>query len=229
MLLSQAIEQSLSCRPRTQKPGCISITQATECGTLYTIHELMILQNVAKKYQLPIHMDGARFANALVTLGCKPADITWKVGIDVLSLGATKNGAFIGELLIFFNDVYVQQFDYVHRRAGQLMAKTRYIAAQLIAYFKDDLWLKNALYTNKHAQLLASVFSENNIDLVYPVQANELFVYFSDHLAAYLIKEGVGFYEWSCQDQKLYRFVTLLCTTEKDIGNFACILKNYIK
>lgn len=135
---------SLSVRPHGPKSGCISVTQATECGTIYTPDELSKIHNIVKQYNMPIHMDGARFANGLATLNCKPADLTWKVGVDVLSLGATKNDAMCAEAIVFFNHQYAKNFDYLHKRAGQLMSKSRFFTCQFLAYFKENLWLENA-------------------------------------------------------------------------------------
>lgn len=228
-MLELEILSALSLRPHKQKPGCISITQATEYGTVYNIEELNKIYKVAQKYNLPIHMDGARFANGLVTLGCSPAEATWKSGVDVLSFGATKNGALLAEAVIFFNHKYAQEFDYLHKRAGQLMSKSRFFACQFLAYFDNNLWLRNALAANEAAQKLATLFRKHNIRVVYPVQANELFVLLSPQQANYLITYGCKFYAWGEPSSQLYRFVTSYCTSLQDIEALNDCLTSYYK
>lgn len=224
-LLQAQILSSQAARPLVHKPGCISITQVTEHGTVYTLQELKDLQHLAQKHNLPMHMDGARFANALVTLGCKPADMTWKVGIDVMSFGATKNGALSAEAVVFFNHAYAEDFDYMHKRAGQVASKGRFFACQFLASLNDGLWLKNAQHANDMAQKLACVFRNNGVSIRYPVQANELFVGLSPARVEYLIQHNCGFYEWD-EQSNLYRFVTSFFTTDADITTFEDCLSN---
>lgn len=226
-LLDRTIMQDLSLKPRKQKPGCISLTQVTELGTVYSISELEKISLVAKKYGLPIHMDGARFTNALVSLGCRPSEVTWKVGVDVLSLGATKNGAMCAEAVVFFNRDHANDFVYLQKRAGQLMSKTRFISCQFLSYFKDDLWLKNASHANSMAQKLAKVFLKHNFKIAYPVEANEVFVNIEKNFADYLLKSDVGFYPWGDPQDCLYRFVTSFYTTIDEIENFDLFLERY--
>lgn len=215
--LDAKVQSLLAHRPHAQKPGCVSITQATECGTIYAIDELKEISTTCKKYDLPLHMDGARFANSLVASNATPADLTWKAGVDVLSFGATKNGALCAEAVIFFNKKYAHDFDYLHKRAGQLMSKTRFFACQLLAYLENDLWLNNARHANIMAQELAQVFHQHNIVPIYPVQANELFVTLTSACAEYLQQQGCGFYSWGAVDSNLYRFVTSWMTSAADI------------
>lgn len=204
-------------KPHGQRPGCVSITQSTECGTVYTLEELQEISKACKEQGLPLHMDGARFANSLVTLNCTPSEITWKAGIDVMSFGATKNGALCAEAILFFNPHYAENFDYLHKRAGQLMSKSRFFAAQFLAYFENNLWLKNARHANMMAQNLKMVFSKYEFELVYPVEANEIFVKLPPRCAVYLRSKNISFYEWGLPGSNLCRFVTSWITSNSDI------------
>lgn len=227
--LNEKILQSLSLRPHGQKPGCISITQATECGTVYNINELIEIHNIAKKYNMSLHMDGARFANSLITLNCKPSDITWKVGVDVLSFGATKNGAMCAEAIVFFNHEYAKHFDYLHKRSGQLMSKSRFFSCQFLAYLKQDLWLENAKKANFMTKQLSKIFHKHNIEIIYPVESNELFVKLSDKCVEHLKNNNCGFYDWATSKVKteLYRFVTSCFTSNADILALDACLNAY--
>lgn len=219
--LRTAIESAISMRPHTSKPGCITITQATEHGTIYQLAELKEISNIAKEFELPIHMDGARFANSLVTLGCTPAELTWKSGIDVLSFGATKNGALAAEAVIFFNHKYANDFDYKQKRAGQLFSKMRFFSAQFLAYFEDNLWLKNAMHANNSAIELEAIFRKYNLKIDYPVEANEIFVRLHHKLAEHLYNNNASFYEWektSNGTESLYRFVTSFLTSKEHLN-----------
>ena len=227
--IEQSIALSASFHAATSRPGCISITQLTESGTVYSLDEIAALREVAQKYDLPMHMDGARFTNALVALGCSPADVTWRSGMDVMSFGATKNGAMCAEAVVFFNHVYAQDFARRHQRAGQLVSKARFFASQFLAYFDNDLWLKNATHANALAQKMEYVFRTHNKELVYPVQANELFVKLSDSCAQYLQQRGVGFYPWGMPGSGLYRFVTSWYTSDADIAQLNACLKEETK
>ena len=223
ILLKEKILCSLSLRPHMQKPGCISITQATECGTIYTIQELNEIHKIAKEHNMPIHMDGARFANSIITLNCTPAELTWQSGIDVMSFGATKNGAMCAEAIIFFNHKYAENFDYMHKRAGQLMSKSRFFACQFLAYLEQDLWLQNATNANFMAQKCAQILHNNNIKIMCPVEANELFISLPIETANYLRQNNYSFYEWGA-GTGIYRFVTSCFTTDSDIENLAVCL-----
>lgn len=218
------IVHALEMRPHLQRPACMSITQATESGTIYTPAELQAIHQLAQTYDLPIHMDGARFTNALVSLGCTPAEMTWKVGVDALSFGATKNGTLSAEAVIFFDERWAQRAEYLHKQFGQLMSKTRYAAAQFLGYFDKDLWLTNAQHANAQAQALAAVFQKKTITPVHPVQANEVFVSLPKATAQKLSDAGVGFYQWGQAQYNLYRFVTSYCTSDADIQRFAAAL-----
>ena len=228
--LRQHIESSLSMRPHTSKPGCITLSQATECGSIYSLDELRAIAEVAKHHNLPIHMDGARFTNSLITLGCSPAEATWKSGIDVLSFGATKNGAMAAEAVIFFNKKYTQDMDYKQKRAGQLFSKMRFLACQFLAYFEHDLWLKNATHANAMALNLVEIFEKHQLKVEYKVEANEVFVRMKVNLAEYLQQNNGSFYEWEGPNhngEALYRFVTSFLSKKEDLNQLDEHLKNF--
>lgn len=205
--LKNRLNFAKSLKPRMQKPGCITVTQATECGTIYSIDELKTIYDIAKSHEMPVHMDGARFANSLVALEVSPAELTWKAGVDVMSFGATKNGCLNAEAIVFFNQQYANNFEYKHKMAGQLMSKTRFFAAQFLAYFKNNLWIQNAQHANSMAQLVKQAFEKQNIKLQYSVQTNALFPILTKEIADHLRSQGCEFYSWR-PDNNLYRFVT---------------------
>ncbi len=173
----------------------ISITQCTEAGTVYTVDEIAEINKVKQKYDLYLHMDGSRFANALATLGCDVAEITWKSGVDLLSFGATKNGAMMAEALIIFNPALLKDIKRMRKRAGHLISKMRYISAQLLTYLKDDLWLNLARHANQQAARVYESLSDD-CEFIYPVQANEAFIRISETKIENLKKQGFGFHVW---------------------------------
>ncbi len=179
------------------KPAAVSVTQATEWGTVYSLAELGALSNVAREFDLPLHMDGARFANALAHLKCSPADATWKSGVDVLSLGATKNGALCAEAVVFFNAALAQDFERRRKRAGHLWSKMRFLSAQLLGYLENDHWLQNARHANAMAGKLSQALSAMpGTRLLQPVQANEIFISLTPHIVDKLERQGFKFYRW---------------------------------
>ena len=158
-------------------PEAVSITQATEWGTVYDVDQVAELGQACRRQGLYFHMDGARFANALAHLGCSPAELTWRAGVDALSFGATKNGALAAEAVVFFNPELAVGFERRRKRAGQLWSKLRFLSAQMLSYLEDDLWLRNAAHANAMAQALArGLGAIPGVRLVQDVQANELFV-----------------------------------------------------
>lgn len=174
----------------------ISITNATEYGLAYSPDEVAALGDVAKAHGLGFHMDGARFANAVAHLGCAPADVTWRAGVDALSFGCVKNGGMVGEALLFFGEAAPARAAEAKRwrkRSGHLFSKGRYLAAQILAMIEDDLWLANARAANGAAQALAEGASGR---LMHPVQANELFIRLTAEEAARLRAQGFDFYDW---------------------------------
>lgn len=171
----------------------ISITNATEYGLIYRAAEVAALGQLAKERKLALHMDGARFANALATSGERPADVTWRAGVDAMSFGFIKNGGLNAEALILFDTDLFHEVAVRRKRAGHLSSKGRMLAAQILALLENDLWLDNARHANATAQLLAQAAAGR---LVYPVEANELFLHVSPDEAAHLRSQGFDFYDW---------------------------------
>ena len=203
------------------KPAALSLTQSTEWGTVYTPTEVQALADAARAHQLAVHMDGSRLANAIAHLGCSPAGITWKAGVDVLCLGATKNGAMAAEAVIFFNRTHASEFESRRKRGGHLWSKMRFLSAQLIAYLEDGLWLRNASHANAMAaRLAAGLATVHGVRLVQKAQANELFVEMPDRLIESLLADGFEFYRWPAPagvTGSVVRLVTSFCTMERDV------------
>jgi threonine aldolase len=176
------------------QPAALSVTNATEYGLVYTPDELAALGQLCRAHRLHFHVDGARFANAVVRLGCAPADLTWRAGVDVLSFGFVKNGGLSAEALVFFDKSLAQGVHERRKRGGHLLSKGRYLAAQLLAMLEDDVWLRNARTANAGAARLAEAAGAR---LVLPVEANELFVTVSTQEAAALRGQGFEFYDWA--------------------------------
>lgn len=196
-LTPEAIEQIVLKRADIHypKPKVVSLTQPTEVGTLYSLEELAAIRTVAEHYQLKIHMDGARFANAIAALDCSPADMTWKQGVDVLCFGGTKNGLAVGEAVIFFDRTLAADFDYRCKQAGQLASKMRFMSAPLAGVLKDDVWLKHARHANDCAAYLAERLATiEGVRLMFPTQANGVFVELPESVIAALHEKGWHFY-----------------------------------
>ena len=203
----------------SHKPGAISIAQATEFGTVYTRDEVAALADFADAHNMFLHMDGARFANAIASLGCAPKTITWEVGVDVLCFGGTKNGTAAGELVIFFRKELSREFDYRVKQAGQLGSKMRFLAAPWLGLLTDDVWLRNARHANRAARRLAErLGNESNIEIVFPVDANAVFVRMNEQLAGHLQSRGWRFYQFVEPD--IYRLMCSWSTTEAAISDF---------
>jgi threonine aldolase len=176
------------------QPHAISITNATEYGRVYTVAEVAAIGALAKERGLGLHMDGARFANAVAHFGCSPADITWRAGVDALSFGFVKNGAMSAEALVFFKPELAAVTQYRRKRAGLLLSKGRYLAAQILAMLDDDLWIENGRAANARAATLAAAGAER---LIHPVEANEVFLRATPDEAAALRAKGFDFYDWA--------------------------------
>jgi threonine aldolase len=172
---------------------CLSITNATECGLVYSPEETLALGAVCKEFGLRFHCDGARFANAVAFAGCTAADLSWRAGVDLLSFGFSKNGALMGEALVIFDAALAEELRYRRKRAGHLPARGRVIAAQVLALMEGDLWLDNARASNSAARLLGEAAGAR---LVHPVEANEVFVTLSAAEAQLLRDQGFSFYDW---------------------------------
>jgi threonine aldolase len=205
------------------KPRVISITQATELGSVYRRDEIDAIAELAKNRQMFLHMDGARFANAIATLNCAPKEITWQSGVDVLCFGGTKNGLAAGELVIFFKKELAREFEYRVKQAGQLASKARFLAAPWISLLKDGVWLRNAQHANAMATKLAEQLKgEAKSAIVFSVEANAVFVRFSDSVTCDLQARGWHFYKFVEPD--VYRLMCSWATTEEEIDKFVADL-----
>lgn len=178
------------------QPAAINLTQATERGTVYRLDELDALVAVAREYGLRVHMDGARFANAIAALGVTPAAVTWRRGVEVLSFGATKNGAMGAEAVVVFSEDLAEPLRFRARRAGQVFSKMRFISAQLEAYVQDGLWLRLAAHANAMAaRLAAGLGALPDVRLLHPVEANEIFAAMPKPMIEGLLSSGFGLYD----------------------------------
>jgi len=203
----------------SHKPGAISISQATEFGTVYTSDQIAAIGDLARTHRLFLHMDGARFANAIASLNCAPKAITWEAGVDVLCFGGTKNGAAAGELVIFFDKEISCEFDYRTKQAGHLGSKMRFLAAPWLGLLTGDVWRRNAQHANDAARRLADrLEKEAGIQSVFPVEANAMFVSMRERLAKGLQARGWRFYKFIEPD--VYRLMCSWATTERDISDF---------
>ena len=200
------------------KPRAVSITQATEVGTVYGLEELRRIGETAERHQLGFHMDGARFANAVASLGAAPKDVTWRAGVDVLSFGASKNGSHAGDAVVFFDHVLAREFDYRCKQAGQLGSKMRFLAAPWVGLLENGVWLKNATHANTMAKRLEAGLKAADVPILFPVQANAVFAELPPPVIDALHAEGFKFYtfigEGGCR---------LMCawdTREEDVDAF---------
>lgn len=225
----ETLEDALATVPRQSvhhvPPKVLSLTQATEQGTVYTPDEISALSKIAKARNMAVHMDGARFANALVHLNCTPAEATWKSGVDVLCFGATKNGCIAAEALIFFDPATAGDVAYLRKRAGHLFSKHRFLSAQMLAYLKDDLWLKLARYANKCATDLAAGLARGaDTKVWYPTEANEVLVSFDAATLKRLHGAGAKFHPWVMpgdpSEGQMIRLVTSFRTSEAEVARF---------
>lgn len=216
------------------RPMAITITQATEAGTIYSLDEISAIGEIARSKSLPLHMDGARFANALVALDCSPADMTWKRGVDILSFGGTKNGCWCAEAIVFFKPEMAEEVPYIRKRSAQLFSKTRFVSAQLEAYFEDDLWLALARNANSMADRLRHGLARSNVARqAWPTMANEVFAVVGADAAKRAADAGAKFYDWPVPrempkllgpGQRLLRLVTSFSTTSKEVDDFLALI-----
>ncbi len=212
----------------------VTITQATEAGSVYSLDEISELSKVAKEYNIPLHMDGARFANGLVKLGCSPAEMTWKRGVDMVSFGATKNGCWCAEALVVFNRDLFSHFQFIRKRSGHLFSKTRFISAQLEAYLENDLWLKLASHSNAMgAQLEQAIRNSNQVRLAWPSDSNQVFFIADKTKAKIWLDKGARFHPFPTpkgmekeisDSEQVYRLVASFATKQKNIDELAEII-----
>ena len=195
--LREAIAAASASGVHHVKPAAVSLTQATEWGTVYRPDEIRALGDCARDHGLRVHMDGARLANATARLGCRPAELTWRAGVDVLSLGLTKDGALAAEAVVVFDPVLADGLAERRKRAGHLLSKMRFLSTQLVAMLEEDRWLRHAGHANAMADRLAAGLSGvPDVRLVQPVEANELFVAMPQPLIEALWAEGFVFHDW---------------------------------
>lgn len=210
------------------QPKIISITQPTEMGTLYTFNEITEITELAHKYNMLVHLDGARLANAAAALNCSFKALTVDLNIDIVSFGGTKNGLMSAESVIFFNDEHTKNFKYIRKQGMQLASKMRFISAQFIAYLRDDLWLKNAKHANKMAQLLENKVKKfAQVKLTQKVEANGIFAIIPGKIIERL-KQEFFFYTWN-EGTNEVRWMTSFDTSEDDIDRFIEKLTQLIK
>ncbi len=206
------------------RPKVLSLTQATEVGTIYTPDEIGSAAELARRHGMRVHMDGARFANAVVALDVSPADISWRAGVDVLCLGGAKNGMAVGEAVIFFDRELAHEFDYRCKQAGQLASKMRFISAPWIGMLEGGAWLANARHANGCAELLARELGGiPGVRIMYPRQANSVFVELPEAAAASLRSAGWHFYSFIGSGGA--RFMCSWQTTEQDVYRLAAAIR----
>ncbi len=218
--LSRAVKQ--------MPPRALSISQVSECGLVYGLDELEGLGEVCREHGLAFHMDGARFANALVTLGCTPAEMTWKQGVDILSFGGTKNGCLMAEAIVVFRPELAESLDYRSKRAGQIVSKGRLISAQFEGYFAGGHWYDNARHSNRLAKLLSDGLVQlPGVRLAWETQANEVFPIIPAAMNKALKDAGIVYHPWTelslpagetvGPDEVLIRLVLSFATQEEDV------------
>ncbi|HEV7301584.1 MAG TPA: low specificity L-threonine aldolase [Tepidisphaeraceae bacterium] len=201
------------------RPRVLSLTQTSELGTVYAPAEVAALSAVAKRHGMRVHMDGARFANAVASLGCAPAEVTWRAGVDVLSFGGTKNGMAVGDAVVFFDRALGEEFAYRCKQAGQLASKMRYLSAPWLASLNDDVWLRRAGHANAMARRLATGLGQvEGVSLPLPTQGNVVFANLPAARLAHLAGRGWRFYTF-IGVVGAARFVCSWDTTEQDVDD----------
>ena len=228
-ITAQALEETIygAGNVHHAQPASVSITQACESGTVYSIEEIEAIAAVAHSHNLSMHMDGARFANALATLDVTPAQMTWQAGIDVLSFGGTKNGCLTAEAVVFFKPELVGDFPFLQKRAGQLLSKSRFISSQFAGYLADDVWMRNARQANAMAQRLSKGLADlPGLELAYPTQSNEVFVVMPAALIDRLSATGLAINDEEL-DGKAVRFVAAWNTTESEVDALLAVLSDH--
>lgn len=210
------------------QPSVVSITQATETGSIYSIDEIRAIGDVCRESGLRLHMDGARFANALVALGCSPADMTWRVGVDALSFGATKNGVLAAEVIVLFDRTLAEEMGYRRKRAGHLLSKMRFLSSQIDAYLSNDLWLNNAKQANLMAARLAAGLAKiDSVELQNSTDANIIFCKLPEAVIDGLLDQGFRFYHdrWG---KNVIRLVTTFASQPEEIDHFISATKRLL-
>jgi threonine aldolase len=232
--VAAALDRHFGLSPHQIIPAALTLTQATELGTIYRLDEIAALAELAHARGMTVHMDGARFANAVSRLGATAAETTWKAGVDVLSFGATKGGALAAEAIVFFDPARAAAMAERRKRGGHLLSKHRFVAAQFEAFLAEDLWLYLARQANRMADRLAAELNRIDLRPVWPVEANMLFVLLPQHMHQRLETAGAHYYV-SGSDRAdpdtipphhvLARLVTSFATTNGDIEKFVALAK----
>jgi threonine aldolase len=209
------------------RPAAVSITQVTELGTVYLLDEIAAIADVTHRHGLKLHVDGARFANAVAAQNCSLADMSWKAGVDVLSFGATKNGALAAESVVYFDRSLMAGAAELRKRAGMLWSKHRFLAIQWQTYLADNLWLRLARTANARARRLADRFAKlAAVELVYPADANEVFARLPESTIAHLEAEGFGFYRYG---GGVIRLVASFSTSEADVEGLLSAVQSHLE
>jgi threonine aldolase len=238
----EALEAHIAAEPGgVRRPPLkgLSIAQGTEFGLVYTPDELKALTAAARRHGLKTHMDGARFSNALVALGCTPAEMTWKSGIDLLSLGGTKNGCLMAEAVVFFDVSLAEDFRFRRKRAGQTLSKQRLIGAQFEAWLEGGHWRELATHANAMARRMATGLAAiPGLRLAWPCEINEVFPVIPQALMDHLIGEGAKFYDWTDlsmepsarpgADEVVARLVTSFMTTPEEVDRFIALSRDFL-
>ncbi|MGV8839033.1 MAG: threonine aldolase family protein [Bauldia sp.] len=228
--LAAALERYAPNPGRHGQPVALSLSQLTECGTAYSVPETAALAALAHEAGLGVHLDGARFANAVDGLGMSPAELSWKAGVDVMSFGATKGGCWQAEAVIFFDRDKARDFAYLRKRSGHVVSKARFVAAQFAAYLDDGLWLRLAGHANERAASLAAGIEAAGGRLAWPTAGNKVFAILPNEATAALRTAGAAFYEWEsddallASDESLIRLVCSFATTDAEIAQFLAAL-----
>ncbi len=212
----------------------ISVTQTTEGGTCYGLEEIAAIGEIAKHHKLPLHMDGARFANALARLKCSPAEMTWKRGVDMISFGGTKNGCWCAEALLVFDTKLARDIKFQRKQMGHLFSKTRFISAQFEAYLEGDLWLELAKHSNQiGAELSQMVQKSTRARLAWEGDTNQVFIIAKRAEAEQWLEAGAYFYPFATprgmeanigDDEQIYRLVTSFASTSEHVAELACLM-----
>jgi len=231
--LERALKERQWGGPHHVSPVVVSLSQATEAGTIYRPDELREVADLAHRHGLVLHMDGARFANALARMNASPAEATWRAGVDVLSFGATKGGALAAEAIVFFDPARGSGMQDRRKRGGHLISKHRFVAAQIEAFLADDLWLRLARHGNVMADRLGEGLEQAGFVPIWPIEANEVFVVLPQRIVDRLKSEGASFYDWSAgslpkqvkmaSDGSLVRLVASFATVQHEVDRFVTI------
>jgi len=231
---AKALDDTAQVGVHSVQKGAVSLSNATEAGAVYSPAEVKAIGDVARAAGVPVHMDGARFANALVSAQCTPAEMTWKAGVDILSFGGTKNGLLGVEAVVIFDPKYAWEFELRRKRGGHLFSKHRYLSAQMAAYLRDGLWLKLAAQANAAAKTLSDgIAAIDNTAIVHPTQANEVFASWPRAGHNKAISAGAAYYLWPMNqsldgpDDELVsaRLVCSWCTTDAEVDQMLDLIR----